>query len=75
MLALEGVRILDLSRTLPGSFCTMILADLGAEVIKVEAPEVRGYRITSMQLFIDLLSADMCICAMQGFDDQHALRG
>ncbi|MGI5920735.1 MAG: CaiB/BaiF CoA transferase family protein [Syntrophomonadaceae bacterium] len=35
---LEGVKILDLSRYLPGPFCTQILADFGAEVIKVEDP-------------------------------------
>ncbi|MEQ8236392.1 MAG: CaiB/BaiF CoA-transferase family protein [Syntrophomonadaceae bacterium] len=36
---LQGIRILDLSRLLPGPFCSMILADMGAEVLKVEPPD------------------------------------
>lgn len=38
MLPLEDVRILDLSRLAPGPFCTMLLADLGADVLLIEAP-------------------------------------
>jgi crotonobetainyl-CoA:carnitine CoA-transferase CaiB-like acyl-CoA transferase len=36
---LSGLRIIDLTRVLSGPFCTMLLGDLGAEVLKIEAPE------------------------------------
>lgn len=43
MLALEDVKVLDLSRLVPGAFCTMLLGDLGAEVLKIEAPLGSGF--------------------------------
>jgi crotonobetainyl-CoA:carnitine CoA-transferase CaiB-like acyl-CoA transferase len=41
--ALRGVRVLDLSRLLPGPFLTMVLADMGADVVKVEDPRKGDY--------------------------------
>lgn len=38
MLPLEGVKILDLSRLAPGPFCSMLLGDMGADILLVEAP-------------------------------------
>jgi CoA:oxalate CoA-transferase len=42
-LPLYGVRVIDFSRLLPGPWCTQTLGDLGADVIKVEQPEIGDY--------------------------------
>jgi alpha-methylacyl-CoA racemase len=42
-MALRGIRVLDLTRLLPGGFCTMLLADYGADVIKIERLDAGDY--------------------------------
>ncbi|MEP9350429.1 CaiB/BaiF CoA-transferase family protein [Xanthobacter sp. KR7-225] len=45
-LALAGLKVLDLTRLLPGAFCSLMLADLGADVLKIEQPEGGDYNRT-----------------------------
>src|ERR1043165_601572 len=51
MRPLEGVRVLDLSRLLPGPFATLVLSDLGATVDKIEDPDLGDYtRLSAPQI-------------------------
>lgn len=43
ILALSGLKILDLTRLLPGAFCTQLFADYGADVLKIEQPGTGDY--------------------------------
>ena len=54
---LRGVRVVDLTRALAGPFCTMLLADLGADVVKVEAPEGDLSRFTGPNTLDDTENA------------------
>jgi len=57
MLALEGTKVLDFTRNAPGMFCTMILGDMGAEVLMVERP-MAGQRPMYERAFGGLSSAE-----------------
>lgn len=42
-MSLDGIRVLDMTRLLPGAYCTLLLADMGADVVKVEEPTSGDY--------------------------------
>lgn len=56
-MVLQAIRVLDLTRLLPGPYCTLMLADFGAEVIKVEDPVAGDY----LRDFEPKLDADSAI--------------
>ena len=56
MHSLTGLRVLDLSRLLPGPYCTLLLADLGAQVVKLEEPS-GGDELRSVPPMVGELSA------------------
>ena len=49
---LEGIRVIGLEQYMAGPYCTMLLADAGAEVIKIERPKIGDPR-RSMPPFIE----------------------
>lgn len=54
---LASIRVLDLTRLLPGPYCSMLLADFGAEVIKVEATDTGDY----MRKFEPMIDEDSAL--------------
>ena len=51
--ALNGIKVIDLTRVISGPFCTLLLADMGAELIKVEPP--KGDNVRNQGNFVDAL--------------------
>lgn len=59
-LPLQGIRILDLSRLIPGAVCTSILGDAGADIIKIEEPIIGDYE-RQIQPFIGSIASRFLI--------------
>ena len=58
---LKNLLVVDLTRVLVGPYCTMILSDLGARVIKVEAPEIGD---DSRNLVLSLKITQLILCLL-----------
>jgi crotonobetainyl-CoA:carnitine CoA-transferase CaiB-like acyl-CoA transferase len=52
MTPLDGIKVVDLTRVLAGAFCTMMLGDMGADVIKIEEPQ-RGDESRGWEPIVD----------------------
>lgn len=72
---LQGVRVLDLTRLLPGPVCTLHLADLGADVIKIEDTGAGDYAAPALRALVHRNKRAMCLDLKkpQGVDVLHRL--
>ena len=73
--ALQDTTVLEVSGTNPGSFCTMMLACMGAEVLKIEAPDMGERQIVSAYLDRNKKSLGLDLSSAAGQEVLHKLAG